>query len=276
MRRLIPFLKSPEESPREAPEGGVVRRQTRPGLRAILRSSLAIGICAMITVGYVERERFLDGVITASVESGLRLQTIEVKGRSHTPKSVILAASELALGEPMLTISLAALHERLSTIGWIDEVAVERRMPSTIRIVLTERIPMALLQTEAGHRVIDQTGTIISGADPSVFGHLTVVAGTSAAPNAGPILNILQTEPELFADVWAVTYQSERRWDVHLRNGIRVRLPETDPRTAWSKLAIIDLSKQITNRDLAVIDMRVPDQMIVEPNIPVRGQGRNT
>jgi cell division protein FtsQ len=273
---LIPFLKSPEQSPREAPEGGVVRRQTRPGLRAILRSSLAIGICAMITVGYVERERFLNGVITASVESGLRLQTIEVKGRSHTPKSVILAASELALGEPMLTISLAALHERLSTIGWIDEVAVERRMPSTIRIVLTERIPMALLQTEAGHRVIDQTGTIISGADPSVFGHLTVVAGTSAAPNAGPILNILQTEPELFADVWAVTYQSERRWDVHLRNGIRVRLPETDPRTAWSKLAIIDLSKQITNRDLAVIDMRVPDQMIVEPNIPVRGQGRNT
>ena len=276
MRRLIPFLKSPEQSPREAPEGGVVRRQTRPGLRAILRGSLAIGICAMITVGYVERERFLDGVITASVKSGLRLQTIEVKGRSHTPKSVILAASELALGEPMLTISLAALHERLSTIGWIDEVAVERRMPSTIRIVLTERIPMALLQTEAGHRVIDQTGTIISGADPSVFGHLTVVAGTSAAPNAGPILNILQTEPELFADVWAVTYQSERRWDVHLRNGIRVRLPETDPRTAWSKLAIIDLSKQITNRDLAVIDMRVPDQMIVEPNIPVRGQGRNT
>jgi cell division protein FtsQ len=276
MRRLIPFLKSPKQSPHEAPEGGVVRRQTRPGLRAILRGSLAIGICAMITVGYVERERFLDGVITASVESGLRLQTIEVKGRSHTPKSVILAASELALGEPMLTISLAALHERLSTIGWIDEVAVERRMPSTIRIVLTERIPMALLQTEAGHRVIDQTGTIISGADPSVFGHLTVVAGTSAAPNAGPILNILQTEPELFADVWAVTYQSERRWDVHLRNGIRVRLPETDPRTAWSKLAIIDLSKQITNRDLAVIDMRVPDQMIVEPNIPVRGQGRNT
>ena len=105
---------------------------------------------------------------------------------------------------------------------------------------------------------------------------MTVVAGTSAAPNAGLILNILQTEPELFADVWAVTYQSERRWDVHLRNGIRVRLPEADPRTAWSKLAIIDHSKRITNRDLAVIDMRVPDQMVVEPNIPVRGQGRNT
>jgi len=276
MRRLIPFLKAKDMTAREAPESGVARRESQPGLKAVLRGSLAIGLCAMIAVGYVERVRLLDGIIVASAEAGLRLGTIEVKGRSHTPKSVILAASELTLGEPMLTISLPALHERLSTIGWIDEVAIERRMPSTIRIILTERVPMALLQTEAGHRVIDQTGTVISGADPSAFGHLTVVAGTSAALNAGPILNILQTEPELFAEVWAVTYQSERRWDVHLRNGIRVRLPETDPRTAWSKLAIIDHSKHITNRDLAVIDMRVPDQMIVEPNIPVRGQGRNT
>ena len=276
MRRLIPFLKTGDQAQQSVLEGGVVRRENRPGLKAILRGSLAIGVCAMITVGYVERTRLIDGIVTASADAGLELQTIEVKGRSHTPKSVILAASELTLGEPMLTISLPALHERLSTIGWIDEVAVERRMPSTIRIVLTERVPMALLQTEAGHRVIDRTGTVIAGADPSAFGHLTVVAGTSAAPNAGPILNILQTEPELFAEVWAVTYQSERRWDVHLRNGIRVRLPETDPRTAWSKLAIIDHGKQITNRDLAVIDMRVPDQMVVEPNIPVRGQGRNT
>ena len=113
-------------------------------------------------------------------------------------------------------------------------------------------------------------------ADPAAFGHLTVVAGSSAAPNAAPLLNILRTEPELFAEVWAVTYQSERRWDVHLRNGIRVRLPETDPRTAWSRLAVIDHSKRIIDRDLAVIDMRVPDQMIVEPNIPVRGKGRET
>ena len=47
-------------------------------------------------------------------------------------------------------------------------------------------------------------------------------------------------------------------------------------RTAWSRLAVIDHSKRIIDRDLAVIDMRVPDQMIVEPNIPVRGKGRET
>ena len=57
---------------------------------------------------------------------------------------------------------------------------------------------------------------------------------------------------------------------------MEIRLPENDPISAWSRLAVIDRQKAITNRDLAVIDLRVPKQLIVEPNIPVRGQGDKT
>jgi len=284
MRRLIPFMRLAGDRAGQQDRGaeggaltGVVKPSSRrPSLRSIVTGALVLAAGSAGFVGYVERDTLSVAIITASAEAGLELQTIEVQGRAHTSKDVLMAVSELTLGQPMLTISLPALHDRLSTIGWVKDVAIERRMPSTIRLILTERVPMALLQTEAGHRVIDENGEIISGADPSAFGHLTVVAGNSAGPNAAPLLNILRTEPELFAEVWAVTYQSGRRWDVHLRNGIRVRLPESDPRTAWSRLAVIDHSKHITDRDLAVIDLRVPDQMIVEPNIPVRGRGRET
>ena len=284
MRRLMPFMRrktdrvdQPDRGSETGALTGVMARPSRrPSLRSIMTGAMILGGLAAGVVLYIERASLSVAIIDASANSGLHLQTIEVQGRAHTSKDVLMAVSELTLGQPMLTISLPELHDRLSTIGWVKDVAIERRMPSTIRLILTERVPMALLQTEGGHRVIDKDGEIISGADPSVFGHLTVVAGTSAGVNAAPLLNILRTEPELFAEVWAVTYQSERRWDVHLRNGIRVRLPETDPRTAWSRLAIIDHSKQITDRDLAVIDLRVPDQMIVEPNIPVRGRGRET
>ena len=284
MRRLMPFMRrktdrvdQPDRGSETGALTGVMARPSRrPSLRSIMTGAMILGGLAAGVVLYIERASLSVAIIDASANSGLHLQTIEVQGRAHTSKDVLMAVSELTLGQPMLTISLPELHDRLSTIGWVKDVAIERRMPSTIRLILTERVPMALLQTEGGHRVIDKDGEIISGADPSAFGHLTVVAGTSAGVNAAPLLNILRTEPELFAEVWAVTYQSERRWDVHLRNGIRVRLPETDPRTAWSHLAIIDHSKQITDRDLAVIDLRVPDQMIVEPNIPVRGRGRET
>lgn len=279
MRRLIPFMRhaaKTERAPDRKGETGVLKPVRRSRLKVTLAGAAAAGLLASGIFAYIERQNLSLGFIAASADAGLRLQTIEVQGRAHTPTNVLMAAAELTLDQPMLTISLPELHDRLATIGWVREVAIERRMPSTIRLLLTERVPMALLQTDAGHRVIDENGEVIAGADPAAFGHLTVVAGIEAASNAAPLLNILRTEPELFAEVWAVTFQSARRWDVHLRNGIRVRLPETDPRTAWSKLAIIDHSKRITDRDLAVIDLRVPDQMVVEPNIPVRGRGRET
>ena len=94
--------------------------------------------------------------------------------------------------------------------------------------------------------------------------------------NAAPILAALKTEPELFSEVWAISFRSERRWDVYLKNGMEIRLPESDPISAWSRLAVIDREKAITKRDLAVIDLRIPKQLIVEPNIPVRGKGSKT
>jgi cell division protein FtsQ len=272
MRRLIPTF-GPQ---RAAPDQGIARKSLVSRLKVMVGAIL--GLTSIAAAGYatVERDQLGTELITFSGELGLNLQYIQVRGRSHTPTEMLVAATDLKLGQPMLGIAIDEVHRNLSQIGWVEAAVVERLMPSTIKVTIKERIPIALLQTANGHELIDRTGIIIDGADPTEFSHLTVVAGTDAATNAGLILEVLRTEPELFSHVWAITFQSGRRWDVHLRNGIDIRLPESDPRTAWSRLAVVDHSKNIIGRDLAVIDLRVPEQLIVEPNIPVRGRGRNT
>ena len=277
MRRLIPsFGARKRPAPTKAPETGVIVRQSLP--RARLIAWALAGVMSASMAGYVvmDYDRMQGEIITLTGNVGLNLQHIEVKGRAHTPQDILLAVSGLQRGQPIFAISLAELHQRIAEIGWVEDVVVERRMPSTIRITLQERMPVALLQTTTGHELIDGSGTVIRDADTHAFTHLKVVSGAGAAKRAGSMLDILRTEPELFANVWAISLQSERRWDVHLRNGITIHLPESDPRTAWSRLAIMDHKKQIIGRDLAVIDLRIPEQLIVEPNIPVRGKGRNT
>ena len=74
------------------------------------------------------------------------------------------------------------------------------------------------------------------GAEPQGF-HLALTL-----PDADP--QWLQ----LFSEVWAISFRSERRWDVYLKNGMEIRLPEKDPISAWSLLAAIDREKTITNR----------------------------
>lgn len=276
MRRLIPTFGKRTKTAAKPPETGVVRPRRLPRVKVIVWSVLGVTTACMAAYTAFNQDLVRDEVIALSGKAGLQLQIIEVEGRANTPSDLLLAASELRRGQPIYDIDLKSLHGRIAEIGWVADVTVERRMPSTIHIKLQERIPVALIQTAAGHELIDQSGAVITGAAAEDFAHLTVVSGQGAAAQAGQMLDLLRTEPELFANVWAISLQSGRRWDVHLRNGIDIRLPEIDPRTAWSRLAMMDHSKNITRRDLAVIDLRIPNQLIVEPNIPVRGKGRKT
>jgi len=286
MRRLIDRLHATNKSGTDKPVIGkpVIGKTGAPkGLPGLWRrikisiySLAAIAGVASFGLALADRDQLTDDILAITARAGLTLEQIQVRGRAHTPQDKLVTALGLTVGQPILGIDLVAIHDRIRHIGWVEQATVERRLPGTIHVTIRERVPVALLQTDSDHQLIDQSGTIITGADPREFSHLCVVAGDGAANNAAQILAILKTEPELFAEVWAVSFRAKRRWDVHLKNGIDVRLPETDPISAWSRLAILDRAKKITNRDLAVIDLRVPHQLVVEPNIPVRGQGRRT
>ena len=272
MRRLVFWIKTKTETHSPSPHGTLILRKPK----IILASLVCTILISTLGVAMVDQDKIAHELLKLTAEAGLRLEKTKVRGRSHTPQETLLAAANLKTGIPILGIDLRQLHTNITNIGWIDEAIVERRLPSTIQITLRERIPIALLQTNDEHKLIDKSGAIIDGAEPTKFTHLTVVTGANAASNAAKILSILKTEPELFSEVWAVSFRSERRWDVHLKNGMKIRLPEIDPISAWSRLAIIDRKKNITSRDLAVIDLRVPQQLVVEPNIPVRGKGSRT
>jgi len=271
MRRLIDRI-----TPTAKTNAGKPTRNRLRQLKFISLSLVALTLASSAVIVMADREKFTGELIRMTAGAGLRLEQIQVRGRAHTPKDRLLTAINLRIGQPILGIDLRATHQKIREIGWVEDATVERRLPGTIHITLRERVPIALLQTRDAHRLIDRSGTIIDGADPSQFTHLTVVAGEDAGPQAHKILAILKTEPELFAEVWAISYRAKRRWDVHLKSGMEIRLPELDPVSAWSRLAIIDRNKQIINRDLAVIDLRVPQQLVVEPNIPVRGKGSRT
>ena len=271
MRRLISWIKTETQPRSPSPRISLLQKS-----KVAFISLLIIAFASTIGAAMMDQERLKHDLIKLTANVGLTLEVVQLHGRAHTPKETLLKAANLKIGEPILGINLRQLHSKINKIGWVENAVVERRLPGIIRISLRERIPIALLQNNGKHKLIDHSGSIIDGADPSQFTHLTVVAGKNAAAHAAAILSILKTEPELFSEIWAVSYKSERRWDVHLKNGMAVRLPEIDPVSAWSRLAIIDRKRNITSRDLAVIDLRVPHQLVVEPNIPVRGKGSKT
>lgn len=277
MRRLISLLRTSQDITNDtahlSPRSSNWRKDD---IKKAVKASLSVGALSLGAVLWFNAGTVLDHAYRLSAAQGLALGELHLKGRNYTSQAQIKSAIGAPYGTPLLSLPLDEIKSKLEQLGWVREAQVSRHYPNALTISLSERRPLALLQTKSGHRLIDETGHIIFGAKASEFAHLPVVSGLGAAETAKTIIESLRTEPELFADVWAIHRVSDRRWDVHLRTGLEVRLPEKNASLAWSKLAILDRDTKIMKRDLATIDLRVSGQLIVEPNLPVSKKGRKT
>jgi cell division protein FtsQ len=56
---------------------------------------------------------------------------------------------------------------------------------------------------------------------------------------------------------------AERRWNLRLRNGMDVRLPEFDVDQAVEELLTLERDKKLFARDITAVDMRLPDRVTV-------------
>jgi len=56
---------------------------------------------------------------------------------------------------------------------------------------------------------------------------------------------------------------ADRRWNLRLKNGIDVRLPESNVEQALDRLVALDHEKKILSRDILAIDLRLSDRVTV-------------
>lgn len=239
--------------------------------------ALALAACALIAVGVAGTGTWLwrDGAVARAeaeiahrffglgAEQGLALAKVEVEGRYYQNKDAILAALGVKRGMAVLDIDLAAAKARLEQLPWVRAAAIERRLPDTLYIRLTERQPFAFWQSNGQLALIDRDGTVITRDALFRYGPLLVLVGDDAPAQAADLLALLQTEPALAKRVKSATRYGGRRWNLRFANGIDVALPETGAEDAWHRLAALERSEQVLERQIAAIDLRLPDRIVV-------------
>ncbi len=208
-----------------------------------------------------------DGQRTASrlAPDSLKLLHITVTGRKRTDARDVLDAVGAPQGSPLMDIDPATVRARLEALPWVSEALVERRLPDRLHISLTERSPLALWQHDGRFMVVDAAGGVID-VDPGAYADLPLVVGANAADHAQGLLSMLATQPALAARVKASTLVGGRRWTLRLddiASGIDVRLPQEDPHRAWTRLARLEAEQGILEKDLRLIDLRLPSRVVV-------------
>jgi len=92
---------------------------------------------------------------------------------------------------------------------------------------------------------------------------LPLVVGIGAETRAKALLAALDRHPAMRELVRASVLVGERRWNLRLKNGIEVRLPESDALAALERLAALDAETKLITRDITIIDLRLPDRVTV-------------
>ena len=127
----------------------------------------------------------------------------------------------------------------------------------------SERVAFALWQKAGRVGVIASDGTVLEPYALRRYADLPLVVGIGAETRAREFLAMLDRRPELRANVRACVLVAERRWNLRLKNGVDVRLPEFDVEQALDQLAALERDTKLSNRDITAIDLRLADRITV-------------
>lgn len=215
--------------------------------------------------------------VEASASTGFSVHDIAVSGRTATEPEVILKTLGINRGDPILEVNLAEAKARLERLPWVASASIERHLPDTLYVQLSEREPMAIWQHDRKFTVIDREGRpLADAAEMARRGNRDVerlpqVIGANAPGQVQKLLGALERVPALQKRLRAATWVGDRRWDLTLDNGVVVKLPEGGMQTALRQLHDVDATGKVLDRDVVSIDLRQPDRMVLQTTVLLPG-----
>jgi cell division protein FtsQ len=196
--------------------------------------------------------------------AGFRITAIAFAGQRNLSREEILGIAGITGRSSLLFLDATDVRARLKANPWIADATVLKLYPGRLNIAVTERNAFALWQKDGKVAVISSDGAIVDPAIAPAFAKLPMVVGVGAETRAKAFLTELEKYPLIRNQMRAAVLVAERRWNVMLNNGIDVRLPEEGVDTALATLVKLDQDDKLLSRDIAAVDLRLPDRVSVQ------------
>jgi len=120
------------------------------------------------------------------------VRSVSVTGTHQLSPAQVIAAADVSLGTPLLSVDTGAVTRRVEAIGDVASASVTEDWPDHLAITVNERVPvMAVKMADGSYDLVDPTGVI--------------VRNTKAKPAALPVLvtslpgNALRGDPGVTA-----------------------------------------------------------------------------
>ena len=249
----------------------LARRQKRL-IRPVLLAAplLGIGVCGVLAARGAVEQSGVGSWIRHRIGLALPIERVVVEGEKLTSERDVTEALGISRGDPIMGFSIDEAERNVEALPFVETAIVQRRLPGTVLVSLVERTPFAVWQNRGRFLLIDRSGKVVenqglNGKDAEAFARLPLVVGAGAAPAAASLIDALDQSASIRSHVVAMVRVGQRRWNLTLKNGCDVLLPEGEEVRALRRLDRFEREHKLLERPLAAIDLRLPDRLVLRP-----------
>jgi cell division protein FtsQ len=196
--------------------------------------------------------------------AGFRIKEVAINGRRQLSQDEVLAIGGVNGRSSLLFLDATILRDKLKANPWIADATILKLYPGRLQIDIVERTAFALWQQDGRLAVIAEDGAVLEPYVSRRFVTLPLVVGKGADTKARDFLALLDRYPQVRAATKAAILVGERRWNLRLKDGLDIRLPEHDVGNALAMLSKLDREDRLFSRDITAVDMRLPDRLTVQ------------
>lgn len=229
------------------------------------KASFRLGAGLLLTIagtGFLTAEPG-DGVLAKIAPAiGMAVSYYDMSGNHEVADTDIVALLADEHGDATLFYDVRTARSKLLAHPWIAEASVSKIYPNRLAIRLTEHMPFALWQSAEGVKMIDREGRVLADFDGRK-NDLPLIVGENAAVDAASMIREVFAQPLLEDRIRALVKVGGRRWDIELKDGLVIMLPEGNPATAMRYFVNLENQHGLLARDIHRVDMRIAGRVIV-------------
>ncbi|MBI1250835.1 MAG: FtsQ-type POTRA domain-containing protein [Alphaproteobacteria bacterium] len=250
---------------------------TKRGLGGVLASAVLLCGTAMAGATWIggslfdAREAFALGGDALATQAGFAVRDIKVDGvagaRAEEIREMVMPPQRGSL----LSAEPEDVKARVESLDWVESAHVRRLWPSTVQIEVARRRAVARWQENGAVTLIDVAGERVMAERAADRRDLPLVVGRGAGPASADVLRALEEAPELRRRTRALVRIADRRWNIELKTGIAIALPEHGADAAIAQLETLQAEYALLDRPLSRIDLRAQGRIAVSVHPQLAG-----
>ncbi len=206
-----------------------------------------------------------DAMDNAFKGAGFAAKSVTVVGVEGVREEQLRDVLGFEAGDAILRADPASLREHAMALEWVGEATALRLWPDQVVMIVEPREPFARWRVNGSTVVADSAGRKLLSSDPLAHPELPLVEGIGAGPEAGKLMVALEASPTVRDRLALATFVGERRWNLHLKTGLDILLPESHPEAALTRLEAMHAERGVLDLPMRRLDLRSGDRIYAAP-----------